>query len=230
MPNRRTLLKHLALGGALGGAGVSGVSGLSGLIRDALANGVKPLPPGIHAVTGDVRVNGQAAKVGTLVKAGDTVTTGPDSQATFVIGTDAFLQHDKAEVRFGADGMKEFMRVVTGRLLSVFGSGAKTLAVPTATIGIRGTGCYIESEAERAYFCLCYGGAEIVPAGEPAPRYTIATQHHDHPVYLYAGSAREPLVSARVINHTDRELTMLENLCGRWPPFYGKEPFLGGGY
>jgi len=25
-----------------------------------------------------------------------------------------------------------------------------------------------------------------------------------------------------VINHTDTELELLENLVGRWPPFYGK--------
>lgn len=222
MPTRRTLLKQLALSGALGGAA------WSGLIRDALAAGVKPLPSGLYAVDGDVRVNGRSAAVGTVVKAGDVVTTGAGGQATFVIGADAFLQHEDTEVHFGTDAMKDFMRVVTGRLLSVFGGGSKNLAVPTATIGIRGTGCYIEAETQRAYFCLCYGHAEIVPSGDQTGRYTIKTQHHDHPVYLYPGSAKDPLVTARVINHTDRELTMLENLCGRWPPFYGKEEFLGG--
>ena len=27
---------------------------------------------------------------------------------------------------------------------------------------------------------------------------------------------------AKLINHTDDELVMLENLVGRWPPFYGQ--------
>jgi hypothetical protein len=31
--------------------------------------------------------------------------------------------------------------------------------------------------------------------------------------------AQQAIVVAPVINHTDAELTMLENLVGRWPPF-----------
>jgi hypothetical protein len=30
------------------------------------------------------------------------------------------------------------------------------------------------------------------------------------------------MVTAPVINHTDTELILLENLVGRWPPFYGQ--------
>jgi hypothetical protein len=30
------------------------------------------------------------------------------------------------------------------------------------------------------------------------------------------------IAPADVINHTDAELTMLESLVGRWPPFYAK--------
>ena len=30
------------------------------------------------------------------------------------------------------------------------------------------------------------------------------------------------MAPAKVINHTDEELIMLENSVGRWPPFYGQ--------
>jgi hypothetical protein len=30
------------------------------------------------------------------------------------------------------------------------------------------------------------------------------------------------IVPAGVVNHTDDELTLLEGLVGRWPPFYGQ--------
>lgn len=38
-------------------------------------------------------------------------------------------------------------------------------------------------------------------------------------------SGESPIMDARVINHTDAELTRLENLCGRWPPFYGSSDY-----
>ena len=39
---------------------------------------------------------------------------------------------------------------------------------PNATIGIRGTGAYIEVHEGRTYFCLCYGKAEVGGKGFPA--------------------------------------------------------------
>jgi hypothetical protein len=97
------------------------------------------------------------------------------------------------------------------------------LATPTATIGIRGTGCYIEAEEDRTYFCLCYGVAVVTPNDNRAGRETISTQHHEHPVYIDAGQLM--MTSAPVINHTDAELIMLENMVGRRPPFYGKDDY-----
>ena len=212
---RRRHLKSLAA------AGLLGAGGISGLIRVALAAGVKPVPPGLYRVKGDVRINGQPAREGTLVKPGDTVTTGRGAEAVFVIGQDAFLQRENSVVNFGADAAKEFFRVVTGKLLSVFGKGDKRLATPTATIGIRGTGCYIEAEEKVVYFCLCYGVAEITPSAEPGRTERIATRHHDHPVLIHDDRGMPSMADAKVINHTDAELTLLENLTGRWPPFHG---------
>jgi hypothetical protein len=94
--------------------------------------------------------------------------------------------------------------------------------VPTATIGIRGTGCYIEAEAKTTYFCLCYGVAEVSPTADPKLTERIETKHHDHPILIHNDSAMPMMAPASVINHTDAELILLENLVGRWPPFYGK--------
>jgi hypothetical protein len=223
MSTRRKVLKQLAAGGALGAAG------LSGLIQQALASGVKPVPPGFQRIDGEVRINGAPARVGQLVKAGDQVRTARGAQAIYVMGSDAFLQRENSVVEFGNDAIKGFFRVVTGRLLSVFGQGQKTLVTPTATIGIRGTACYIEGEAEKTYFCLCYGTADVIPDRDPTHRESITTQYHDHPVYLHHDSAMPMMVNAKVINHTDQELILLENLCGRWPPFYGKTSIYGYG-
>ena len=102
---------------------------------------------------------------------------------------------------------------------SVFGKGDKKLETATATIGIRGTGCYIESEEARVYFCLCYGVAEVVPTADPSRMERIETKHHDHPIYIHKGSAMPALVDASVMNHNDAELELLESLVGRRPPF-----------
>ena len=82
--------------------------------------------------------------------------------------------------------------------------------------------CYIEDEPGRTYFCLCYGSAEVIPSAAPQERELIHTAHHDHPIYIHADAAMpKSMVPAEVINHADIELTLLENLVGRVPPFQG---------
>ena len=205
MISRRRLLQVLA------------AVGVAGALREVLAAGA---PQGMRSVRGAVTVNGRAASVGHAVGPGDTVVAGPNAEAIYVIGGDAFLQRGGSRVAFGRDPAREFMRVVTGRILSVFGRGDKRLITNTATIGIRGTACYIEDRGKRTYFCLCYGEAEIVPSAAPHERETIRTRHHDHPIYIHADAGMPTsMVPAEVVNHTDAELRMLEALVGRVPPF-----------
>ena len=221
---RRTLLKALAA------AGLFGPAGISGLIRDALAKGNAPVAPGLHKLRGEVIVNHKLAQEGQLIAPGDTIVTGRDSEAIYVIGQDAFMQRELTTVSFGAEATQNLMRVISGKILSVFGKGARRIQTSTATIGIRGTGCYIEDEgtgsAARTYFCLCYGGAELTPTAAPQERESYSTTHHDKPMYIH-NDMKMPkmMVPAGVINHTDDELKLLESLVGRWPPFYGQ----GGG-
>jgi len=209
---RRQTLKRLAVAGVLAG------SSLSGLIREALANGTTPVTPGVLKVTGNVTINGKIARLGMAVGTGDTLVTGANSEIIYVIGQDAFLQRENSTVSFSGTAV-EVMRVLTGKILSVFGKGHKRLETATATIGIRGTGCYIESEAERVYFCLCYGVAELAPSADPTHIEHIETKHHDHPVYINNDSSMPMMVDASVINHSDAELELLESLVGRRPPF-----------
>ena len=221
MQLRRRLLKALAA------AGLFGPAGIPGLIRDALAKGNAPVAPGLHKLRGEVVVNFKLAQEGQLISPGDTIVTGRDSEAIYVIGQDAFLQRELSTVSFGADAAQYLMRVVTGKILSVFGKGSRRIQVSTATIGIRGTGCYIEDEGSgagsRTYFCLCYGSAELTPSAAPQERESYSTTHHDKPMYIHNDmKMAKMMVPAGVINHTDAELELLESLVGRWPPFYGQ--------
>jgi hypothetical protein len=183
-------------------------------VRDALALGT--VEKGVYRVRGDVRINGRPAQRGDEIHTGDTVSTGPGSELVFVVERDAFLVRQNSSVTFGAD----VMRVVTGALLSVFASGKqRRIETPTATIGIRGTGLYIESEPARTYVCTCYGEVEIASSSDPGAREVVRTKHHEAPRYVMASGAPQMLMQAPVLNHTDAELTMLESLVGRRPPF-----------
>lgn len=192
-------------------AGVAG--GLTALVHQALAADPKSLRQGIHGINGEVSVNGKPAREGNPIMRGDTVSTGAGAHAVYVLGDNAFLQRANSRVDFGESPVATFMRVVTGGLLSVFGKGGRQIATPTATIGIRGTGCYIETEARKSYFCLCFGAVELRPLnGQPL---SYATTHHEKPVWIENGVT----MPASVVNHTDAEIIMLEALVGRGSPF-----------
>ncbi len=195
-----------------------------GVLHSAWATGNKLPPPGLQRITGDVRVNGQMAREGMPILPGDTISTGKNSEAIYVIGKDAYLQRDQSVVSISGDILKGGLRILTGKLMSVFGKGNKQIETGTATIGIRGTGCYIEAAENKVYFCLCYGKADVVSINDPSHSETIESTYHDHPVYLHA-SGEKMMVPADIINHTDAELTLLESLVGRVPPFYGQSGY-----
>ncbi len=209
---RRELLRAIA---TLGAAGVSGY------LSEALAAGDIPGTPGINRLEGSATVNGKPAKVGTGVTLGDRVATAAGSQAVVVVKGDAFLLGPRTVIEIkGRDGVLTDMLIASGRVLSVFAKKPVAIKAATASIGIRGTGAYIEVEANEVYFCLCYGEALLEVPGT-APR-TVKTTHHEEPL-LVTGSTIAP---GPFRNHTDAELTMLEALVGREPPFMkdGKYP------
>jgi hypothetical protein len=207
MKQRRSLLKAALLGG-VAAAG-----------QQLYAAGAKPLPAGVRKVTGEAFINGARATEGQVVVDGDTLVTGPKGEMVYVIGTNAYLLRENSQVSHTVSDAVAVLRVVTGKVLAVFGPGAKRIEVPTATLGIRGTGCYIEAAQEQVYFCLCYGEADIVPAADATQARSIVTRRHDSPFFIGKDPSKPLLVAAPVINHTDLELTMLELQVGRKPPF-----------
>jgi len=193
------------------------------LVREALAAG--DVEKGVARVQGDARINGVPARPGMDVKGGDTVTTFANGEIVFVVNKDAFLVRANSRVEVqGAAGsaLLTGLRVVTGAMLSVFARNErKTLRTSTATIGIRGTGVYVESMPDKSYVCTCYGETEIRSNDDPAAVEVVRTRHHEQPRYVMAKGAPQMLMEAPVENHTDAELTMLEALVGREPPFAG---------
>ena len=214
---RREMVRALAASGALGAAGLGGV------IARALAKG--DLPPGVHQLEGSATVNAKPAQVGTPLKAGDRIVTGSQSRAVIVIGSDAFLMRaDTTLETKGAAGVLTDMLVAGGQILTVLSRKPVAVAAAHATIGIRGTGFYLEVEPARVYFCLCYG--EALVEGPGMAGHAVKTTHHESPRVLSEAGDVMRAAPGPFRNHTDAELVMLEALCGREPPFMkdGKYP------
>ena len=87
---------------------------------------------------------------------------------------------------------------------------------------------YLESDPEKSYICTCYGHTHIVASADPNISRDVVTEYHDEPYYVLsaATSGGKLIVPAPVINHTDSELVLVEELVGRSPPFED----LDGGY
>ena len=210
-PRRAFLLKALAAG-ALGAVSAPAWAQLFGRRPYRLA----PNQP-IYELTGRVTINGQPATLQSRIGRGDTVETAAGAHVTFVVGSDAYLLRERS--RLDVPGaVAGVMRLVTGALLSVFGRGdEKRLSVPTATIGIRGTGLYLEADPEQGYVCNCYGDMVITSANDPSAAERVVTTHHDAPRYVLGAGRR--IRPAPFINHSDLELMLIETLVGRVTPF-----------
>jgi len=242
-PRRDFLVKALTLGlFALGGPA------LWSLRARAMSARPRELPPGqsVYRVRGDVRVDGVAATEETRIGPLATIETGSNSELVFVVGQDAFMLRENGRLELtslplagGGGGAADeglsasvigALRLLSGRILTVFGTRAPrqslTLHTTTATIGIRGTGVYLESEPDRSYVCTCYGSTVLTAMADPSSREAIESSHHDAPRFILgAGPSGRRIVPAPVFNHTDAELVLLETLVGRKPPFW---PLVGG--
>ena len=179
----------------------------------------------IFSMEGDVRVNGQRANLETRIRAGDTVRTQRDSEVVFAVGSDSFIMRSNSEMEIeGSSFFINTLRLLTGSLLSVFGErdNGNSLAVQsaTATIGIRGTGVYMEAEPDLTYLCTCYGTVAVNSALDPDDEEIITASHHDAPKYISDRKIRGTHIrSAPFKNHTDAELKLLEAIVGREVPF-----------
>ena len=139
------------------------------LIRMVLAMGRMDYPQGMQIGEGDVKINDIQATAGSIVKIGDTVSTGDDSKAVFVMNRSVYLLRSNTTITLSIEedeGVKEdivyILKLLNGKLLSVFGKRKRRLMTQTAVIGVRGTAVYLESDPKSTYVCTCYGKTEII--------------------------------------------------------------------
>ncbi len=223
-PRRRWLVQALAAG--MFSAGIPGSSAFA----DSFLGGIParlPVGRSVYRVSGQATVNGKDVTLETVIKPGDTVETGKDSELIFAVngnhgmilrGGSHLVIESKKENR--DSWIISGLRLLTGRLLSVSRESRMQINTATAALGIRGTGFYVESDPELTYFCTCYGLTDIAAIADPESKTTVESKHHDRPLYIVKDGGRgNNIRNAPFINHTDQELTLIEALVGRTTPF-----------
>lgn len=220
-PRRQFLIRALSAG--LYATGSMGVA----LPVWAMGKVPRELPPGksIYDLGGTVMIDGKPAYLDTRITTRSTLETGDDGYIIFAVGKDAFVMRNKSKLSLeGGKTLITGIRLLAGKLLSVFGKRPETqplgIKTVTATIGIRGTGIYVESEPEQSYVCTCYGVADLAAIKDAQSRERVVTRHHDAPRYILNNAPEgESIQPAPVINHDDEELALIEALVGRSVPF-----------
>lgn len=230
-PRRRTLIGALTLG--LLGPGLWTPDAAGQVFGDRPGR----LAPNrsIFRIRGEATVNGTPATLQTVIKPGDTVKTGRGAEIIFVVGGQSMIVRENSTLEIEKAEQQQTsllvrgLRLVTGALLQVSRDQKMAVRTANASIGIRGTGFYVEAEPERTYFCTCYGVTDVAASADPESRDTIAATHHDRPVYIVSDAPRGKRIrNAPFINHTDQELALIEALVGREPPFvFPKDSYSG---
>jgi len=210
--NRRKLLHLLIMGGLAGPANAFWFSDDN--------DEKQPSHRQVHTLKGSVKINGQDATTSSIISPGDKIITGENARFVFHQGKDAYLLRSHTSMRLeGSSTFVNTLRIVSGAVLSVFGSGNKRIITPVATAGIRGTGTYFEVSENDTYLCTCYGDTSLTSNTNPDITESISTTHHESPRYIRNTTEGSFIEKAPVKNHTDAELIMLEATVGREPPF-----------
>lgn len=197
---RRNFLRQAAAGGAL-------------LSLPAAAGAAQ-----LGEAVGELYVNGFRAPPGTVIKPGDRVLTGPDTNQTFAIGQDAFMIKPLTSLQIEGNRFVAGLRLLTGGLLGVFGrGGTRTIRTATVTAGIRGTGIYVEAGSIMSYFCTCYGEVDLECVTYGSKQRVKTDNHRANFIYGKVDSGRS-IVAAPVVNHSNADLMMLEKMVGRVSP------------
>ena len=197
---RRDFLQAAAAWTALGGAATVQAQARSNVVQ----------------LVGDAVVNGNRLRPDQTVQTGDQITTGPNSNLIFTIGTSAFhvRQNSTLVVERGPTLLAvSVLRILSGAVVSVWGRGpTRRIVTPTLTAGIRGTGVYTEIFADqggRSYFCNCYGTVDVTAGND---RTTSQASYHQSFWGEVTPQNGRTLTPTKAINHTDEELEFLARL------------------
>lgn len=213
---RRQFLLYALASGALAGLTACG----GGAVRGIEGPREMPANRSIFEYAGDVSVNNVPATLETFVRPGDVVRTAAQSYVIFVINKDAFVLRSDSEMQIpGGAAPQPGYSLNRGKALGALASRATSIRTPTAFVGIRGTGIYVESDPGISYVCTCYGVTDIAAAANAGVVETIEAEHHDAPRYVIDEGGSQRIEPAPFKNHDDQELLLIETLVGRSTPY-----------
>jgi len=229
-PRRRWLIKAL-------GAGYFASLPMAQALAQVLGARPEKMPEGrsVYRVQGKVLVDGKEASLQTQITPTSTIETSSNGEIVYVNNQNSYIQRANSRVTLERaerpqGGFAQSLNLLAGALLSVFPRGTPMqLKTKTATVGIRGTGVYLEADPEQTYFCTCYGVADVSANEDSQSKDTVAATHHDRPLYILANEPKgRNIRKAPFVNHTDQELMLVETLVGRKPPFIFPKDDYGG--
>lgn len=175
----------------------------------------------IRELEGDVFINKRIAHQASSIRAGDRLSVAYGGRLVFSMGEDSYLLQEGTSLEVASKDNKVIsgLRLLTGGLLSVFGQRDTTTRIytHTATIGIRGTGVYLNSQPDSLYFCTCYGKTDL-HLGHHHDEHIEATHHN---AFNITGKSQKSMsmTATEVIGHSDDDLRLLERYSNRKPPF-----------
>jgi hypothetical protein len=186
----------------------------------ATSTGSKRLTGIIHELEGTVFINKNIANPSSTIKSGNLISVAYGGRLVFSMGEDTYLLQEGSSLQVESHDnvIVSGLRLLTGGLLAVFGKRQYSTKIHTrvATIGIRGTGVYLNSQPEKLYFCTCYGNTDL-HLGHHTEH--IKSTHH-HALEVTGHTEKTMIMTAsQVLGHTDNELRLLEQYSGRKPMF-----------
>ena len=183
----------------------------------------------VHDLRGLVTINGVRATKDSVIAPGDVIMTGSDGYFVFVIGESAFMLRSRSELVVEKPAVEAYgavyglLRMVSGALGATFRRGTSArLQAANATIGIRGTGVYIETRGNGVYFCTCWGKTEIFVTAAPSEKEWVEAEHHSPRLISAQKNETGYFMSAPFETHSDDEMDILEKCVGRRAPWIKK--------
>lgn len=183
----------------------------------------------VHDLRGLVTINGVRATADAVIVPGDVVMTGSDGYFVFVIGESAFMLRSRSELVVEKPAAEAYgavyglLRLVSGALGATFRRGTPArLQAANATIGIRGTGVYIETRGNGTYFCTCWGKTEIFVTAAPSEKEWVEAEHHSPRLISMKKEETGYFMPAPFETHSDDEMDILEKCVGRRAPWIKK--------
>lgn len=195
------------------------------LLQTGIGIGCGLLIPGevaaatIHELSGTVHINKRRATPADDIRPGDIVSTSHSGRIAFSVGGDAYQLNEATSIRVGDSGnpLIDALHLFTGKLLGVFATGRRRrIITANATMGIRGTACFLNVRPARTYFCTCYGQTELISGTR---RETFEAIHHNPRLLEFVDGRLVAMRAAGMQDHGDDELRRLEAYVGRRPLF-----------